>query len=47
MGPTYNMQGGLGGKPQHKTLVCCVAQDGSGEESDTESEKEIAAENDA
>ena len=40
------MQGGPRGEPQHKTLVCCVAEDGLGEESDTESEKEIAAEKD-
>ena len=41
------MQGGLGGEPQHKTLICCVAYDGSGEESNMKSEKEIAAEKDA
>ena len=40
------MQGGPRGELQHKTLVCFMAQDGSGEESDTESEKEIAAEKD-
>ena len=38
------MQGGPRGELQHKTLVCCMAQDGSGEESDTESENEIATE---
>ena len=41
------MQGGPRGEPQHKTLICYMAQDGSGEESDTESEKEIVAEKDA
>ena len=41
------MQGGPRGELQHKTLVCCMAQDGSEEESDTESEKEIVAKKDA
>ena len=41
------MQKGPRGGPQHKSLVCWVAQDGSEEESDTESEKEIAAKKDA
>ena len=40
------MQGGPGGGPQCLSLVYCVAQDGSGEESDTESENEIAKEKD-
>jgi len=35
------------GGPQHKSLVCCMAQDGSEEEGDTKSEKEIAAKKDA
>ena len=45
-GPACGMQGGLKGGPQHKSLVCCLAQDGSEEESDTKSEKEIAVEKD-
>ena len=40
------MQGGPRGEPQHKTLVYYVAQDGLGEESDMENEKEIVAEKD-
>ena len=40
------MQRGLGGGPQHKSLVRCVAQDGLEEESNTESGKEIAEEKD-
>lgn len=47
VGPIYSMQRGLGKEPQHKTLVCCVVQDSSGEESDTEREKKIAAEKEA
>lgn len=47
MGPTYNIQGDLGREPQDKTLICYVVQDSSGDESDTKSEKKIAAEKEA
>ena len=40
------MRGGLGQGSQHKSLVCCVAQENSEEESDTESEKEAIVEKD-
>jgi len=41
------MQGGPKKGSQHKTLVCCVVQDSSGEESDMESEKKIAEKKEA
>ena len=40
------MRRGLGQGSQHKSLVCCVAQENSEEESDTESEKEATVEKD-
>ena len=39
--PTCSTQRGPGREPQHKTLVCYVAQESLGEESNTESEKKI------
>ena len=41
------MQGGPRQEPQHKSLVCCMAQESSEEESDTEKNEEITAEKDA
>ena len=38
------MQGGPKGEPQHKTLVCYVAQESSGEKSGMEDEKRNATE---
>ena len=38
------MQGGPRGEPQHKTLVCYMAQESSGEESGMEDEKRIVTE---
>ena len=43
-GLTCSTQGGLEREPQHKTLVCYVAQESSGEESNMESEKKITTE---
>ena len=40
------MQAGPRQKWQHKSLVCCMTQEGSGEESNEEKEEEIAAEKD-
>ena len=45
--PTCNTQGGLGWGSQHKSLMCCVAQENSKEESDAESERMVATEKDA
>ena len=43
-GPTCGTQGGPREGPQHKTLVCYVAQERSREESNTEGEKRIMTE---
>ena len=43
-GLTCSTQGGLERGLQHKTLVCYVAQESSGEESNMESEKKITTE---
>ena len=40
------MQGGPEQGPQHKSLVCCVAQESSEGESNAEKEEEITAEKD-
>ena len=46
-GPTCNTQGGPRRGLQHKSIVCCVVQENSEEESDAESEKEVVAQKDA
>ena len=43
-GPTCGTQGGPREGPQHKTLVCYVAQERSREESNTKGEKRITTE---
>ena len=47
VGPTCDAQGGPRQEPQHKILVCCVAQEISEEESYTKKEEEITIEKDA
>lgn len=37
------MQVGLGGGLQHRTLICCVAQEGSKEKNDAKNEEKIIA----
>ena len=44
VGPTCGTQGGPREKLQHKTLVYYVAQESSGEESNTKGEKRITTE---
>ena len=49
MRPTCSTRGGGGPRrgSQPKSLVCCVAQENLEDESDTESEREVAVEKDA
>ena len=47
MGPTCGMQMGLKQELQHKSLLCCVAQESLEEESNEEKDEEVNAEKDA
>ena len=46
MGPTSEVQAGLRQERQHKSLVCCVAQESSEEGSNEEKNEEVIAEKD-
>ena len=46
VGPTCSMQRGPKQGSQHKSLVCCVAQENAEEESDMKSEEKVTAEKD-
>ena len=45
-GPTFDMQAGPKQEWQHKSLVCCMAQEGSEEGINEEKDEEIATEKD-
>ena len=46
MGPMSEIQAGPKQEWQHKSLVCCVAQESSEEESNEEKDEEVVAEKD-
>ena len=47
VGPTYEMQESPKQEWQHKSMVCCMAQEGSEEETSKEKDEEFMAEKDA